>query len=159
MQETSEKPIYELLRPDTVQVDLPGESKEEIINNMLELIKEHPAVDDLEAVRKAVWQREEVMSTGVGKGLGLPHAKTGAVSRTVAAFGITKEPVDFDAIDDKPVQLVFLLVGRENAKSQHIRILSHVSRLMNQQSFRSKLIDSENADDVLKLFRMVDEDR
>ncbi len=143
--------IHQLLKRDTIRVGLPGETKEEVLNNLIDLLKGQPGVRDLEKVREAVFAREAVMSTGVGKGLALPHAKTDAVDRTVAALAITAQPVDFGAIDDKPVRILFLLVGAEEAKTQHIKILSRISRLMNRDDFRKRLLEARDADEVLAL--------
>ena len=70
------------------------------------------------------------MSTGVGNGFAIPHGKTDAVSEIVAAFGITAEPINYAALDEKPVRLVFLLVGRDNLVGPHIKLLSRISRLL-----------------------------
>ena len=144
--------IHQLLTPDTVRVGLGGETKDEAINQLVDLLAGHPAVKDLEAVRAAVFERESVMSTGVGKGLGLPHAKTQAVHENVAAFAVTEEPVPFGAIDGRPVRLLFLLVGTETAKSQHIKILSRISRLMNRDSFRERLLHAGSPEQILRIF-------
>lgn len=143
--------IHQLLKRDTIRVGLPGETKEEVLNNLIDLLKGQPGVRDLEKVREAVFTREAVMSTGVGKGLALPHAKTDAVDRTVAALAVTAHPVDFGAIDDQPVRILFLLVGAEEAKTQHIKILSRISRLMNRDDFRKRLLQARDADEVLAL--------
>ena len=142
---------YKLLTTDTIRVGLPARSKGEVIDALLDVVATHPAVIDPEAMRRAVFEREQVMSTGVGKGLGLPHAKTKAVTATVAAFAITAEPVDFSAIDNEKVRLVFLLVGTEAAKSEHIKILSRISRLLNRDAFRERLLQARDADEVLAL--------
>ncbi|HET6568706.1 MAG TPA: PTS sugar transporter subunit IIA [Rhodothermales bacterium] len=144
--------IYQLLTPETIRVGLPGRTKEEVINRLIDLLQGSPGVRDLEAVRKAVFEREAIMSTGVGKGLGLPHAKTAAVDDTVAAFAVTEQPIEFGSIDSKPVRLLFLLLGSEQAKSLHIKLLSRVSRLMNRDSFREQLLQAESAEDVLAAF-------
>lgn len=144
--------IHQLLTADTVRVGLAGATKEEVLNNLVDLLRDHPAVVDLEAVRRAVFEREQIMSTGVGKGLGLPHAKTSSVRENVAAFAITGAPIPFGAIDNAPVRLLFLLVGTENAKSQHIKILSRISRLMNRDPFRERLLKTRTPEQVLKSF-------
>jgi len=138
-----------LLSPKTIDVCLPGETKEEVLNNLIDLLQDHPAVLDLEVLREAVFKRENTMSTGVGKGIGLPHAKTAVVSDSIAAIAITRNPIPFGAIDDKDVRLLFLLVGTENAKSQHIKILSRISRIMNNDALRLELLRAENAQQVL----------
>ncbi len=149
--------VSELLTPAAIRVALPGQTKEEVIAALLDVLQGHPAIEDLDAVRQAIWAREEIMSTGVGKGLGLPHAKTPAVRRAVAAFAVTKQPVDFGAIDDQPVRLLFLLVGTEEAKSEHIRILSRVSRLMNREALRQRLLEASTPEAVVALFREAEE--
>ena len=149
---TSVTEIHQLLTPGTIRVGLPGRKKEEVIDGIVSLLEGHPAVRDLEAVREAVLERETIMSTGVGKGLGLPHAKTPAVAATVAAFAVTEAPVDFGAIDNKPVRLVFLLIGTEVAKSQHIKLLSRISRLMNRDGFRERLLTARTVEEVQEAF-------
>lgn len=152
MQNTSIIPIHRILTHDTIQVGLPGQDKEAVLHALLDLVVDHPSVVDPEALRTAVFERERMMSTGVGKGLGLPHAKTDAVSETLAAFAITAEPIEYGAIDDEKVRVLFLLVGTEKAKSQHIKILSRISRLLNRDTFRKRLLKAKNAKAVLRLF-------
>jgi PTS system fructose-specific IIA component len=144
--------IHDLLTPSTVKVGLPGATKEDILNNLIESLAGRPAVRDLEEVRKAIFEREQMMSTGVGKGLALPHAKTPAVQESIAAFAATSWPIDFGSIDDQPVRLVFLLVGTESAKSEHIKILSRVSRLMNRDRFRARLLDAKTPEEIMSIF-------
>lgn len=149
---TSTTFVHHLLSPQTICLGLPGLSKEEVLNNLIDVLAGNPAVADLDELRAAVFMREQMMSTGVGKELALPHAKTGAVRETVAAFAVTAEPVAFGAIDNLPVRLVFLLVGTEAARSQHIKILSRISRLMNREAVRQRLLDAPDAQTVLTIF-------
>lgn len=144
--------IHRLLTPELVRVDLPGRTKREVLDNLIDLLDGQPQVRDLTEIRQAVMDREKVMSTGVGKGLALPHAKTPAVTDTVAAFAICRHAVDFGAIDNQPVQILFLLVGTEEAKSAHIKLLSRVSRLMNRDSFRGQLLHATSSNEVMELF-------
>jgi fructose-specific phosphotransferase system IIA component len=144
--------LRDLLTPETVQIGLERRDKEGVLDELVDLLDGHPAVDDLEQVREAVRKREEVMSTGVGEELALPHAKTGAVRETIAAFAVAQDPVDFDSIDGEPVRLLFLLVGTEKARSQHIKILSRASRLLNREDFREWLLQARAADEVLRIF-------
>lgn len=144
--------IHDLLTPETVQVGLPGSTKDEVLNGLIDHLENSPSVRELETVRAAIFEREQVMSTGVGKGLALPHAKTPAVRESVAAFAVTGEPVEFGSIDDQPVRLIFLLVGTEAAKSEHIKILSRVSRLMNRDPFRSSLLNAKSSREIMSIF-------
>jgi mannitol/fructose-specific phosphotransferase system IIA component (Ntr-type) len=145
--------INQLLRPEQVRIGLPGSTKSEVINALIDVLEGHPDVDRLDAVREAIFEREEMMSTGVGKGLGLPHAKTSAVTETVAAFATTATPVDFGAIDDEPIRLLLLLVGPEGHKSQHVKILGRISRLISRDELRRRLLEAEAPETVIEILR------
>ncbi len=144
--------IAHLLTSRTVRVHLPGSTKEEVLNNLLGLVQDDPRIGNFERVRAAVLAREAMMSTGVGKGLALPHARTPAVDGIVAAFATSAEPVPFDAIDDDPVRLFFLLVGPESARSEHLKTMSRVSRLMNESAFREQLLAVDTPEEIIALF-------
>lgn len=144
--------VSELLKPEFIISDLKGETKEEIINELIDLFKDDSRIEDIEKVRSAVLDREKVMSTGVGKGFAIPHGKTNAVKEIVGAFGKIKDGIDYDALDGNPVQLVFLLIGKDNLISTHIKLLSRISRLMNKDDFRHRLVEANSADEIVKLF-------
>jgi len=93
------------------------------------------------------------MSTGVGSGFAIPHGKTDAVQDIVAAFAITEQPIDYQSLDDQPVRIVFLLVGKDNSVGPHIKLLSRISRLMNKEEFRKKLIEANSPSEILQIFK------
>ena len=132
--------------------ELKGKTKEEIINELIDLFKDDENVVDLENIRTAVLEREKIMSTGVGKGFAIPHAKTNAVNDIVAAFGRLKEPVDFESLDKEPVNLVMLLVAKESQVGPHIKLLSRISRMVNNDEFRESLAKAETDSDILSVF-------
>lgn len=145
--------IGDILSEDMVITNLEGSSKKEIIESMIELVGKSPKVLDKEKVRDAIFEREEIMSTGVGNGFAIPHGKTDAVSDIVAAFAVTAEPIDYQSLDEKPVRLVFLLVGKDNMVGPHIKLLSRISRLMNKAEFRNELLDLKTPREILDTFR------
>jgi fructose-specific phosphotransferase system IIA component len=144
--------VSDLLKPEFIIPNVKGESKEEVINELIDLFKGDPRVEDLEKVRSAVLEREKVMSTGVGKGFAIPHGKTNAVKEIIGAFGRVPDGIDYDSLDGNPVQLIFLLVGKDNLISTHIKLLSRISRLMNKDDFRHRLIEANNSQEIIKLF-------
>jgi mannitol/fructose-specific phosphotransferase system IIA component (Ntr-type) len=150
--------IAELLRPEAIAVGIPGSTKEEAIDGILGLLDGHAEIADVERVRADVWAREEQMSTGVGKGLGLPHARSGAVRGTVVAFATTAEPIPFGAIDGEPVRLLFLLIGPETARQRHVQLLGRVSRLLNRESVRDELLEAAAPEQVIDVLRRAEED-
>jgi len=145
--------ISDILTEEVVATDLPGGSKEEIIDAMIDLVAISPKIIDKEKVREAVFEREQIMSTGVGNGFAVPHGKTDAVSDIVAAFAVTAEPIDYESIDEKPVRLVFLLVGKNNMVGPHIKLLSRISRLMNKEEFRKRLIAVSTPKEIIEVFK------
>jgi mannitol/fructose-specific phosphotransferase system IIA component (Ntr-type) len=119
---------------------------------LIDLFKNDPRVEDIEKIRTAVLEREKVMSTGVGKGFAIPHGKSNAVKEIIGAFGKVTEGIDYDSLDGNPVHLIFLLVGRDNLISTHIKLLSRISRLMNKDDFRQRLIEANSAEEIVKMF-------
>ena len=97
------------------------------------------------------------MNQGVGKGLAIPHCKTKAVDRNYAAFARLESPLDFNSIDNEPVQIIFLLVGPDSNHSQHIKLLSRVSRLMNSTSFHAKILKSDTSKIIIEAFQEEEE--
>jgi len=149
--------VLDLLSKDFIVADLKGQGKEDVINELIDLFKEDSRVIDLEKVRDAVLEREKIMSTGVGKGFAIPHGKTNAVNDILAAFGKTNRPIEYDSLDGHPVYLVFLLVGKDNLVSKHIKLLSRISRMMNKDEFREKLIKAKTSDEILEIFKKEEE--
>jgi fructose PTS system EIIBC or EIIC component len=145
--------ITDYLKTQYVNASVKGKNKNDIIEEMLKLIQPSENILDFEKVRRAVFEREQIMSTGVGNGFAIPHGKSEAVSDIVAGFGITERPIDYDALDDKPVRLVFILIGKENMVGSHIKLLSRVSRLMNSGSFRDKLLTLNSPEKIIEAFR------
>jgi len=145
--------ISDILTENLVATGLAGDSKKEIIDAMIDLVATSPKVMDKEKVRTAIFEREEIMSTGVGNGFAIPHGKTDAVADIVAAFAVTADPIDYQSLDEKPVRLVFLLVGKDNLVGPHIKLLSRISRLMNKEEFRRRLLDLKTPQEIIEAFR------
>jgi len=145
--------LSELLSEDVIIPELSGKTKEEVIKELIDLFQNDSRVNDIDKVRTAVMEREKVMSTGVGKNFAIPHGKTDAVKDILCAFGKSKFPVDYQSLDSQPVHLVFLLVGKDNLVSMHIKLLSRISRMMTKDTFREKLFDAVTKDDILEIFR------
>ncbi len=145
--------ISDILTTDLVATGLEGDSKNKIIDAMIDIVARSPKVIDREKVRQAIFEREKIMSTGVGNGFAIPHGKTDAVSDIVAAFAVTAQPIDYESLDEKPVRLLFLLVGKDNLVGPHIKLLSRISRLMNKEEFRRRLLELKTPEEIIDGFR------
>jgi fructose-specific phosphotransferase system IIA component len=144
--------ICEVLKPENVIPELKGTTKEEVINELIDVFKDDERVLDIDDVKEAVLEREKIMSTGIGHGFGIPHCKTNKVTEILAAFGKTKNPIDFEALDGKPVNMLFLLVGKDNMVAPHIKLLSRISLLMNKADLREKLQSAKTVTEIYKIF-------
>ena len=145
--------LLEILNVESINVDLGVHSKEELLERMLDLALKSGNITNPEKAMSEILQREKIMSTGIGDGLALPHAKTNAVSKNVGALAILSPPINYEALDDKPVNIVFLLLSKENNVSHHLKLLSSVSKMMNDADFKKQLINSKSANEVIELIK------
>ena len=145
--------VHELLDKKFILTDFKNENKVEIINELIDLYKDDARVNDIEKTRTAVLDREKIMSTGVGKGFAIPHGKSSGVNDVIAAFGKTKRKIDYNALDGDPVHHIFLLVGRDDMVSKQIKLLSRISRLMNKDDFRARLLEASTEEDIINIFK------
>ncbi|MCF8259669.1 MAG: PTS sugar transporter subunit IIA [Melioribacteraceae bacterium] len=143
--------ISDILKENRVKIGLKKNAKEEIIKEIIDLFADDDRINNLDEVKKVVLERETVMSTGVGKGFAIPHGKTNAANEIIIGFGSTAEPVEFESLDGNPVNLIFLVVGKENMVGEHIKILSRISRMMNKDDFRARLSKAKTPKDVLNI--------
>lgn len=149
--------VCDLLDQNNVFPELEVQSKQELISILVDTLNHHVSEELTDRAREAVMNREDIMSTGVGRGLAIPHGKTTGLDRSYAAFARLVTPIEYGAIDGEPVKMVFLLVGPEAQNSLHIKMLSRVSRLLNNQSFREKLENANNTEKILEAFRNEEE--
>ena len=145
--------IYQLLSPKNILLELEVDYKFDAINALVDTFVDVIENELLEEIREAIISREKIMSTGIGQGLAIPHGKTDGVTQNYAAFARLKEPIEFNSIDSKPVQLIFLMVSPYSDQRSHIRLLSRVSTLMNHDDFRSNLLIVPNQEDLVELFK------
>jgi nitrogen PTS system EIIA component len=97
-------------------------------------------------VLEAIEERENVLSTGIGFGVAIPHARSSAVRELSVVCGVSPVPVPYDSIDGDPVRLFFLIVGPEAAAGQHVKILSRIARLVRKENLRQQLCRADTAD-------------
>ena len=145
--------LSELLTPERVRVPLRGASKEALLQELVDVLREAGAVVDAEAVLAAVRQREQVLSTGVGSGVAIPHGKAQSVPALAMAAGVTAQPVEFDALDGEPVRLLFLLVAPDSAAGDHVKALGRISRLVRRDGFRERLAAAATPEEFVAILQ------
>jgi fructose-specific phosphotransferase system IIA component len=142
--------LTELLSIERIRIPLRAQTKDELLEELVNVCADHNDIEDRQDVLRAVREREAVLSTGIGHGVAIPHGKSAAVSELRMAAGRSVEPVDFDALDGEPVSLFFLLVGPESAAGPHIKALSRISRLVRQDEVRQRLNAARTAEEFLQ---------
>jgi len=145
--------LAELLDENLILLKERCDSKEELLEAMVNRLVQTGRVNDKEELLRIVLEREKIASTGFGRGVAMPHGRTEVVDRVVIVFARIDQGVDFGALDGKPVYLIFLLVTPERDTASYLMALAELSRLLKKDSFREKLLHCQTAGEVIQTFR------
>jgi PTS system nitrogen regulatory IIA component len=137
--------IRDLLQPEAVVADLKAANKKQLLQELARHASKITGVNDRK-IFETLLERERLGSTGVGSGIAIPHGKLSDFKRLYGVFARLDRPVDFDSIDEQPVDLIFLLLAPEGAGADHLKALARVSRLLRDSSMCDKLRGAETAD-------------
>ncbi|MBI2922047.1 MAG: DUF21 domain-containing protein [Planctomycetes bacterium] len=155
-EQVKEYRLSELVAAEAVVLDLERGTKEEIVKRLaLGIARARADVDGGKAVAAAM-KREALSSTGLGMGVAIPHGRVEGLARPAAALGRSKEGLPFDAIDGKPVHLVFLILSPPHDEGAHLHILEKISSLLLSDYLRDRLMEAGTAEEVMEVFRMSD---
>lgn len=139
-----------------ILADLAAATKRDAIKEMVQVLCDHGGVDPAEAngILRAVMRREDLGTTGIGKGMAVPHAKHAGVKGVIGALGLSRQGVEFDALDGQPVQLIFLIISAPDAVAAHLDALKKITALLRDQDFCNFL---KRAKDQSELIELLDE--
>ncbi len=140
-----------VLTPDTVELHLKGKTKEEIIDEMLDILIKAGKVADKATARECVLDRERKMSTGMKHGIAIPHGKTDTVADLVACIGISDNPVDFDSLDQEPCRIFIMTLSPINKTGPHLQFLAEVSLLFKSAEKRAQILNTQDKAEVIKI--------
>lgn len=143
--------LLEILSCECVKAPLEATDKRGVINELIDVLAAAGRVDDTDSLKEAVWTREQTRTTGIGHGLAIPHGKCPGMKSLAMAIGKPAVPLDFEAIDSQPVNLVVLLASPPDRTSDHIQALARVSRLMTMEDFREKIYSAESSAEIWEL--------
>ena len=151
--------ITELLDPRSISLTGAPKSKNEALDQMVELMAASGKINDKEAYRKEVYHRETESTTGIGGGIAIPHGKGAFVSAPGLAAMVIKDGVDFDSLDGEPVRLIFLIAAPNTKDNVHLDVLSKLSMLLMDDNFVNNLENAESVDSFLKIVDAADEEK
>ena len=143
--------ISEALAPECVNLALQGRRKPDVIHELVEMLADCGHISDAATVEAAVLDREELTTTGIGGGIAIPHCLTSEVERTILGVGRAKRPVRFEAVDNKPVTLFFIMVGPEGAHNEHLRLLSKLARYLHDTTLKQELLRASTPEEIVGL--------
>lgn len=149
--------ILDFLEPSAVLVDLAASNKKGVLDELASALAAAGKVKDAKATVDILLEREKLGSTGIGQGIAIPHAKTDQTQDVVAAFGLSRRGVQFEALDGEPVYIFFLLVAPPDVAGLHLKALARISRLLKDKFFRQSLREVKTAAEVLKIIREEDQ--
>ena len=143
--------ITELLKADTIILDLQTSTKETVIDELVNKLDSAGRLNNRSDFKEAILKREAQSTTGIGEGIAIPHAKTSAVKTPAIAFGRSKQGVDYQSLDGQPSHLFFMIAASEGANNAHLETLSRLSTLLMDVGFRESLLKATSVDEVLRL--------
>jgi mannitol/fructose-specific phosphotransferase system IIA component (Ntr-type) len=143
--------LTEILKPANIKVPLDAKVKTEAIGELVSLLAGNGELTDPKKVLDAVLERESTRTTGIGNGLAIPHGKCTGTNHLVMAIGRPATPIDFQAIDGRPVNLIWLLSSPPDKTGPHIHALARISRLMTIDRFRQALAVAKTAEEIFDI--------
>ena len=150
--------LYELYRPEFIKVGLEAEDKDEAFEELVDHFCHTANSNAREEILEAVKERESKMSTGIKKGIAIPHGKTSAVDSIYGILGISKQGIDYDALDGEPVYILFMILAPIKDTELHLKLLKRLAELLDNPQFYTELAaqnDSQNAWQVIKKYEEI----
>lgn len=143
--------LSDVLTKERIIINLNGRDKYDVLEKMVQVTRTSERVTNEIDLLKKVIEREKIKSTGIGGGIGIPHAQTSGVSDIIACLGISEQGIEFNAVDGKPVHLVFLIATKERTDSRYLGLLSRIARLFIDEPFKQRIIKSNSPEEIMRL--------
>ncbi|HDX9614030.1 TPA: PTS sugar transporter subunit IIA [Bacillus toyonensis] len=144
--------ITELLKRDTVIMNLTASNKEAVLDELVEKLNGANRLNSKTEFKEAILKRESQSTTGIGEGIAIPHAKTKAVKQPAICFGRSVSGINYESLDGQPAHLFFMIAASEGANNTHLETLSRLSTLLMDEGFRKQLLEAKDEEELLRLF-------
>ena len=147
--------ITDFLTEKTIFPDLKAQNKRELLQELVAPVAELTQIS-AETIMKVLLERERLGSTGIGKGIAIPHGKLPELKTLVMACGICRQGVDFDSLDNKPAYLFFLILAPENNAELHLQMLAKLSKYLKMPAFITDLLNAETPAEIIKIINQAE---
>jgi fructose-specific phosphotransferase system IIA component len=148
--------LTDYIKPEHIKLNLEGTSKREIVEELVEHMAEHCTNCDADEILDAVLRRENDGSTGLEKGVAIPHAKCDAVDKLRIVVGVSKKGVDFEAQDGKPSHLFFMMIAPTTESGPHVQAIAKIVKMIKVDGFRERLMKAERPEQVIEAMERVE---
>jgi nitrogen PTS system EIIA component len=148
--------ITEVLKKEFILEQLISRTKRDVLQELADVILNEQADYHPEETVNILLEREKLGSTGIGDGIAIPHGKLNIIDTLAISFGRSREGIDFNAMDGRPVHLFFLLLAPENAAGKHLKMLAKLSRMLKDATFRKNLLEAASREDLYRI--IIDKD-
>jgi len=145
--------IKDFLDAKAVKSRLESKTKDEVLEELTDLLEKTGKVTNREEFLRVIREREELGSTGIGYNIAIPHARSTGIKGLTGAFGISKEGIEFDALDKEPVYLFFVLAAPKNAAGDYLKALATISRLLRNRKSRQALMKADAVGEIVKIIK------
>jgi PTS system fructose-specific IIC component/PTS system nitrogen regulatory IIA component len=145
--------LKDVYRPEFIKVNLEAEDKDEVFEELVDYFCNASGIKARQPILKAIQEREAKMSTGIKKGIAIPHGKTNAVDRVCGVLGISRKGIDYDALDGNPVHLLFLILAPEKDSETHLRLLKRLATLLDDPQFYTELALQPSAQEACEIIK------
>ncbi len=144
------KTISELFNENYI-INISANNKKDALKELIDVICKNPRITDKKRFSKAIYKREKLMSTGIGLGIAVPHARDKSIQDFVIALGIIKDGLCYESIDDKPVKLIFMIGASDSQDKAYIKLLSRIVLRLKNKNFTKQILEAKNPKDIYKL--------
>ena len=143
--------LKSVLTQDTINLHLKGSAKDEIINELLDILVAAGKIRNREAAYEAVMDREQKMSTGMKHGIAIPHGKSATINDLIACIGISDKPVDFDSLDHEPSRIFIMTLSPVEKTGPHLQFLAEISLLFKSEEKRQEILGAKTPEEIIKV--------
>jgi PTS system fructose-specific IIC component/PTS system nitrogen regulatory IIA component len=145
--------LSEVFLPKFIICDLKGRTKEDVFEEMVDLFCRATQKNIDQDILTALWKRESMMSTGMQNGIAIPHGKTDAVDNIFGVFGISRQGIDYNTLDGKPVYLILMIIAPPVDAGKHLELLKNIANILKKPSFYADILNAKDEDSLYALIK------